>query len=745
MSSLNGEIIACGQRTGGDIPLHIYGDEFYARYETVDGYTVVYDSDLGRYCYATLAAGRLVSTGVHTGKPVPAEIRRHLKEGAEVRNEKFGRRYEQLRPRESDSGSMTTRTLGPDDGLLEGRKHFSGHVRGLTILVDFDDLSSNISNADVDDMLNEDDYTRNGNFCSVKKYFQLVSNGKLTYTNTVVGPVKLPRRRSHYISTLMVREVMDAVVNDFHINLSDFDSRGEGIVDAINILYAGESQYSGELWPHNSVRELEYNGVRTHFYLLTGLGEEPVDLRIGTICHENGHLLCRFPDMYDYGKRDGDHEKSQGIGRYCLMGSGNHLNDRRTPSPVCAYLRELVGWADDVVLLNDATGQYTARHGSYGTIMKYETDLPNEYFVVENRSRMGLDSHLPSSGLAIYHCDTLGSNEWQAGTRNRHYQCALLQADGHLDLENNRNAGDSGDLFADVATKALSHDTTPSSRQWDGLDSNLTVSEIGAAGADISLTIGEPQQLPVTHGESTPNLLIIDNDRNGVQDAIPVAATGNATAIAVSVEIIHSWISDLELVLIAPDGTQVMLHNKEGADGDDLFKTYKSTSGEPLQAIVGKPVHGDWILHLTDTAPRDVGRLVHWSIDLDYAKTGGIAVGEGARAVAIPDDNTEGVTSVINLSDEGNVNDISVDVDINHTYIGDLQLDLISPAGVTSRLHNNAGAFRHDIKRAFDLDSTPELQRMQGQPVKGDWMLRILDIAPEDEGRLNNWSIRIGY
>ena len=48
MSSLNGEIIACGQRTGGDIPLHIYGDEFYARYETVDGYTVVYDSDLGR-------------------------------------------------------------------------------------------------------------------------------------------------------------------------------------------------------------------------------------------------------------------------------------------------------------------------------------------------------------------------------------------------------------------------------------------------------------------------------------------------------------------------------------------------------------------------------------------------------------------------------------------------------------------------------------------------------------------------
>ena len=60
MSVLIGEIIVCGQRTGGDVQLRIFGDEFYARYESLEGYTVVYDEDCGCYCYSILAVGRFV-------------------------------------------------------------------------------------------------------------------------------------------------------------------------------------------------------------------------------------------------------------------------------------------------------------------------------------------------------------------------------------------------------------------------------------------------------------------------------------------------------------------------------------------------------------------------------------------------------------------------------------------------------------------------------------------------------------
>ncbi len=79
MSVLIGETIVCGQHTGSDVQLRIFGDEFYARYETNDGHTVVFDKDYGCYCYALLASGRFVSSGIPIGKPLPDVLRKHLK------------------------------------------------------------------------------------------------------------------------------------------------------------------------------------------------------------------------------------------------------------------------------------------------------------------------------------------------------------------------------------------------------------------------------------------------------------------------------------------------------------------------------------------------------------------------------------------------------------------------------------------------------------------------------------------
>ncbi len=101
--------------------------------------------------------------------------------------------------------------------------------------------------------------------------------------------------------------------------------------------------------------------MKTFFYMLSSMGRSKDDLSIGTFCHESGHMLCRWPDLYDYGSRDGDFEKSAGLGYYCLMSAGNHNDNGRTPSPVCAYLRNLVGWCDKAVRLNKG-GQYQADH-----------------------------------------------------------------------------------------------------------------------------------------------------------------------------------------------------------------------------------------------------------------------------------------------------------------------------------------------------------------------------------------------
>ena len=92
MGALYGQRVTVGQAQGPDVELIVYGDEFYARYETPDGYPVVYDTERGQFSYARLDEGRFVSTGVPATAPPPPGMVRHAQEDPEVRQEKAGRR-----------------------------------------------------------------------------------------------------------------------------------------------------------------------------------------------------------------------------------------------------------------------------------------------------------------------------------------------------------------------------------------------------------------------------------------------------------------------------------------------------------------------------------------------------------------------------------------------------------------------------------------------------------------------------
>jgi M6 family metalloprotease-like protein len=621
MSAIFGEILTFRQPNGPDIRLRVFGDEHYARYETLHGFTTVFDNEQGRFCYATLETGAFQSTGVPVSEAPPAGLARHIQEWAVIARAKVqAQRLKRSARAGGHGGQATTRTFGPNQGLLEGRVLGSGTITGLTILVNFQDVTSTVTAVDVEDLLNGANYTRNGNISSAREYFRRVSSGKLDYVNVVVGPYTLSRERQFYVGNLLVEEAVALAVAD-GLDLTQFDSRNEHIVDALNIMYAGQTQYQGDLWPHNHHIHLQVGAMRTDLYLLTSLGRTPADLSIGTFCHENGHLLCRFPDMYDYGQRDGDTTVSAGIGIFCLMGAGNHLDFGRSPSPVCAYLRELAGWCDTVVDLN-AGGAHEATHGSYHTAFKYRTNKPNEYFLVENRSKMDLDRALPASGLAVYHCDILGSNELQEGSATRHYQCALLQADGHRDLELNINQGDGSDLFGERPGIALSGDSAPSTREWDGRDSGLVIADITAPGAAIAFKTGLSAPIQTVAGEASPNAAIPDNRTTGVSSAIPIATSGTVARISVSVDIQHSYIGDLHIELMAPSGSRAVLHARLGGATDDLATTYDSASPGVLSAMMGQSMQGDWVLWVADRAARDAGTLRSWRIELTSAEVG---------------------------------------------------------------------------------------------------------------------------
>jgi M6 family metalloprotease-like protein len=742
MSAIFGETLTFPSGDGGTVELVVFGDEFHARYETISGFTAAMDLDIQRWCYALRTNGRLVSSGIPIDKPPPPGLRRHLKESAAVRIDVARRRYETLRPADAPTPPGMSATFGTNRGLLSGRRVSQGQVRGLTVLVEFSDLTSTVTTADVSALLNEPGYARNGNRGSVRDFYLEMSGGKLNYSNTVVGPVRLPKPQSFYIQNSLVPDALAAAVSQFGVNLSEFDSLGQGVVDAVNFLYAGRTLYQGELWPHNAERVLTFGSIRTHFYMLTSMGRQAIDLSIGTFCHESGHLLCRFPDVYDYGDRDGDLEESAGIGSYCLMGSGNHLGSGRSPGAICAYLRDLVGWYDDTIVIN-SPGEYGATAGEATTLLKFETARPNEYFLVENRTATGRDAALPASGLAVYHCDVLGSNEWEDGTRERHYQVALVQADGHLDLEHNRNLGDPSDLFGAGTGVALSDATTPSTRLWDGSASGMVVRAISAPGAQIRFRTGAETTTPT--GGTVADLLIPDDDPAGARSSLDVAATGVLTGLTVTVDVLHPFIGDLQVDLIAPDGTSVRLRDREGGSSDNLHATYDSTrAGSPLAALHGKPAAGRWTLHVVDTARRDTGRLNQWKIDVQTGEGQQPAVDAESRpAVAIPDADPGGVADTITITEEGVLSRAQVEVEIRHPFIGDLTVELAAPSGSVVPLHQRTGGSRDDLVSTYDPTTTPSLGMLTGTPLSGAWTLRVRDTAARDVGRLERWALHL--
>jgi subtilisin family serine protease len=109
-------------------------------------------------------------------------------------------------------------------------------------------------------------------------------------------------------------------------------------------------------------------------------------------------------------------------------------------------------------------------------------------------------------------------------------------------------------------------------------------------------------------------------------------------------------------------------------------------------------------------------------------------------ALNIPDAGVT-VTDTINIAEQGPINDLRIQVNISHTYIGDLRVDLIAPDGTGVPLHANTGGSANDLVRTYSVAETPVLQALLGRPIHGSWRLQVQDTFRLDVGRLNSWRI----
>jgi subtilisin-like proprotein convertase family protein len=130
----------------------------------------------------------------------------------------------------------------------------------------------------------------------------------------------------------------------------------------------------------------------------------------------------------------------------------------------------------------------------------------------------------------------------------------------------------------------------------------------------------------------------------------------------------------------------------------------------------------------------------------------------------IPPSGTSGTTLVVaNVPDAAEVVDLDINLNIQHTWTGDLILTLISPAGTRVLLSNGYGGGGDNFEdTTFDDEAgTPissgfapftgswipdeALAAFDGEDMQGDWTLEVFDRFFFDIGTMGDWSLIIEH
>lgn len=397
----------------------------------------------------------------------PALLQQLLDEGDTLRYEQMLRRS-RLVNRRMPKHPLVEQAYSAAPERKQANQSASLAQRGLLILVNFADKSFQSSNphADLDSMMNAYHYTYNGATGSVAQYYYDQSQGTYRPHFDVVGPVTLPNTMYYYGNNGfhgtgadlkagdMVLDACRLVSQTSGINMSDYDSNGDGYIDFLYLIYAGYGEANGggvnTIWPASwdmestiyygstSLQEGEdgdwkntalysFGGVTIGNYAysqeLDGAGHGGVRSGIGTPTHEFGHVLG-LPDFYDiyYGTNDANGKTPS---RWDLMDTGSYNNDNKTPPNLSPWEKAFLGWtavtnpgngeSQLTLYPNGSESQNCYQINSNGIYQDCRTEQLCYY--IENRQHSGWDTHTPGHGLVIWKVN-YNQAYWEANEPN---------------------------------------------------------------------------------------------------------------------------------------------------------------------------------------------------------------------------------------------------------------------------------------------------------------------------------------
>jgi len=247
--------------------------------------------------------------------------------------------------------------------------------------------------------------------------------------------------------------------------------------------------------------------------------------------------------------------------------------------------------------------------------------------------------------------------------------------------------------------------------------------------------------------------------------------------------------ADLTVTLASPAGTVVTIQSNDTFGEDNVFNgtLWDDNANDPVTThlytdnVVATPLspegrlagfrgenpNGTWTLTIEDASALDNGNLAGWSLDVSTLNSapGDILTNvTQSPALAILDVAT--VSDSIAVSGLGTyLSDLTLYVEITHTFAADLDITLTSPAGTVVPITMDNGGGEVDVFNGttFDPDVTdtvsdhvytslvvatplsPEgsFDNFLGQDPNGTWTLTITDDAGGDVGTLARWDLNI--
>ncbi|CAN5260052.1 hypothetical protein BH23ACT9_BH23ACT9_30800 [soil metagenome] len=227
-----------------------------------------------------------------------------------------------------------------------------------------------------------------------------------------------------------------------------------------------------------------------------------------------------------------------------------------------------------------------------------------------------------------------------------------------------------------------------------------------------------------------------------------------------SVNILHSYRGDLAVRLDVVDaaGQQLcgaQLRSPDPDDGEGNVRGRFPLTGSDCEPFLPPGPDQVWLLTVADTLPQDEGTLFQFAVTHEGRRF----LARGLPAI-IPDADPIGVTAAIGgprptslpANDTAPVEPepaatgtVTAAFEIDHTYVGDLQVQLlVADVGTGDIL------CRVDLLAPDPSDSSSGLS--QSADVSGcgalyppssaqAWILRVLDVAPLDEGQVTSFTL----